>query len=123
MGTPPAEFGAMHRADLARWTKVTRDLKIRADAAQARTCPRPWDYANRPRLVPGRRAAKGSAQGMQPIGSGAIAPVIQAAMPIRRSSPPTGPTIWSPIGRRLGPVNAGMVRQGPCIIVHNGQKV
>lgn len=34
-----------------------------------------------------------SAQGMQPIGSGAIAPAIQAARPTRRSSPPNGPTI------------------------------
>ena len=31
MGMPPAEFGAMHRAELAKWTKVTRDLNIRAD--------------------------------------------------------------------------------------------
>ena len=31
MGMPPAEFGAMHRADLAKWTKVIKDLNIRAD--------------------------------------------------------------------------------------------
>jgi hypothetical protein len=31
MGMPPAKFGAFYRANLARWTKVTKDLKIRAD--------------------------------------------------------------------------------------------
>lgn len=31
MGMPPAEFDAFFRAELAKWTKVTRDLNIRAD--------------------------------------------------------------------------------------------
>lgn len=51
------------------------------------------DEANPPYRAPGCRAAKASAPGMTLIGSGAIAPAIQAARPTRRSSPPTGPTI------------------------------
>ena len=31
MGMPPAELSAYHRADLAKWTKVIKDLNIRAD--------------------------------------------------------------------------------------------
>jgi len=31
MGMPPAEFDAFFRAELAKWTKVGRDLNIRAD--------------------------------------------------------------------------------------------
>lgn len=31
MGMPPAEFAAIHKADLAKWTKVMKDLNIRAD--------------------------------------------------------------------------------------------
>jgi len=27
-GMPPAEFAAFHKADLAKWTKVIKDLKI-----------------------------------------------------------------------------------------------
>ncbi len=31
MGMPPAEFAAIHRADVAKWTKVLHELKIRAE--------------------------------------------------------------------------------------------
>lgn len=31
MGMPPAEFGAMHRAELNKWTKVIKDLGIHAE--------------------------------------------------------------------------------------------
>ncbi len=31
VGMPPAEFGAMHRAELAKWTKLIKDLNIRAE--------------------------------------------------------------------------------------------
>jgi tripartite-type tricarboxylate transporter receptor subunit TctC len=31
MGMPPEEFGAKHRADVAKWTKVMKELNIRAD--------------------------------------------------------------------------------------------
>lgn len=30
-GMPPAEFAAFHKADLAKWTKVIKELNIRAD--------------------------------------------------------------------------------------------
>jgi len=31
VGMPPAEFGAMFRAELAKWTKAMKDLNIRAE--------------------------------------------------------------------------------------------
>lgn len=31
MGMSPAEFGAIHKADVAKWTKVLRELNIRAE--------------------------------------------------------------------------------------------
>lgn len=31
MGMPPAEFGAFVRANIVKWTKVMRDLNIRAN--------------------------------------------------------------------------------------------